>query len=383
MRFFSICLVGSIFCLAGIGRAGETDSRLPERPDPGVGQWLKRLGRVRMPGEHEKGNSAVTDAFRDVVTTSSHSTVRVLSDGLQCSLGVVVREDGFVLTKASELYGKLECILSDGTRLAAVKMAQSNECDLALLRIAMTKLPTIHWSESSELPVGSWLVTTNLDPAPVAIGVVSAPPQESPMPKAVLGVRMQRVDSGVRINLVMPGTGAARAGIKAGDVIASINGQTADTPETVTQVIGGLQPGDSISLAVYRENAPISMKVTLGDLSRLGGMEQAELMDSLGGPLSKRRAGFPSVIQHDSVIRPRDCGGPVVDLDGKAVGINIARVSRVATYALPADVARRAVQEMLRRTGPTTVSHETTVAAASATEHAPASATERSVSTGQ
>ena len=383
MRFFRICLVGAIFCLAGIGRAAETDARLPPDPtDRGVGQWLKRLGRVRLPGEHEKGNAAVTDAFRDVASVSSHSTVRVLSDKLQCSLGVVVREDGLILTKASELYGKLECILSDGTRLPAVKVAQHNDCDLALLRIAKTKLPAVRWSASSDLPVGSWLVTSNIESAPVAIGVVSAPTQESPMPKAVLGVRMQRVDSGVRINLVMPGTGAARAGIKAGDIISTINGKTAETPETVTQVIGGLQPGDAISLAVYRENSPLTVKVTLGDLSRLGGIEQAELMDSLGGPLSKRRAGFPSVIQHDSVIRPRDCGGPVVDLDGNAVGINIARVSRVATYALPADVAKRAVQDMLRQSGPGTVSHETTVAAASATENVPASSTERSVSTG-
>jgi serine protease Do len=71
-------------------------------------------------------------------------------------------------------------------------------------------------------------------------------------------------------------------------------------------------------------------------------------MDSLGGPLSRRRAGFPSVLQHDSVLRPRDCGGPIVDLDGNVVGVNIARASRVASYALPVSVVRPVVAEMLQ-----------------------------------
>jgi serine protease Do len=42
-------------------------------------------------------------------------------------------------------------------------------------------------------------------------------------------------------------------------------------------------------------------------------------------------------LQHDTVIRPADCGGPLVDLDGKAVGINIARAGRTESYAIPAE----------------------------------------------
>ena len=35
-----------------------------------------------------------------------------------------------------------------------------------------------------------------------------------------------------------------------------------------------------------------------------------------------------------------DCGGPLVDLSGKVIGINIARAGRTETYALPADVVQ-------------------------------------------
>jgi serine protease Do len=106
-------------------------------------------------------------------------------------------------------------------------------------------------------------------------------------------------------------------------------------------------PGDRVQLQVVRGGEVLSVTATLGDGSRPGQQEQAELMDSLGGPLSRRRAGFSSVLQHDTVLRPRECGGPVVDLDGKVVGINIARASRVATYALPSRVIRPIVAEML------------------------------------
>jgi serine protease Do len=58
----------------------------------------------------------------------------------------------------------------------------------------------------------------------------------------------------------------------------------------------------------------------------------------LGGPVSKRASDFPAVFQHDTVLRPADCGGPLVDLSGKAIGINIARAGRTETYALPADI---------------------------------------------
>ena len=256
-----------------------------------------------------------------------------------------VRADGLVLTKASELEGKLECIFPDGSRSPAVKVAQRDECDWRCSRVREKNLLEVHWSDSPLPPVGSWLITTNLEPLPVAIGVVSAPVQESPMPRAVLGVKMYRVDRGVRVNVVMPGTGAARAGVRQGDVIATINGRLADSPETISDVIRGLQPGDKVTLSVLREQEPISLVATLGDMTRRGGLDQTELMDSLGGPLSRRRAGFPSVIQHDSVIN--DCGDPIVGLDGKAVGVNIARASRVSTLALPADIARSVVQDML------------------------------------
>ena len=54
-----------------------------------------------------------------------------------------------------------------------------------------------------------------------------------------------------------------------------------------------------------------------------------------GGPLSDNRKDFPNALQHDLTLRPNECGGPLIDLDGKLVGVNIARGGRVKSYAIP------------------------------------------------
>ena len=55
----------------------------------------------------------------------------------------------------------------------------------------------------------------------------------------------------------------------------------------------------------------------------------------MGSKLSRRRKDFPLALQHDSMLQSNTCGGPLLDLSGDAVGINIARAGRVASYALP------------------------------------------------
>ena len=64
---------------------------------------------------------------------------------------------------------------------------------------------------------------------------------------------------------------------------------------------------------------------------------RGDRMNALGSELSRKRTGFPVILQHDTIIKPKDCGGPLVDLDGKTVGINIARAGRTESYAIPTE----------------------------------------------
>ena len=46
------------------------------------------------------------------------------------------------------------------------------------------------------------------------------------------------------------------------------------------------------------------------------------------------------IIQHDLPLPPEAMGGPVLDINGKAIGLNMARVDRVTTYALTAKIVQ-------------------------------------------
>ena len=73
-------------------------------------------------------------------------------------------------------------------------------------------------------------------------------------------------------------------------------------------------------------------------------------MNRLGGELSRRAEGFQLAIQHDGVLQPWQCGGPLLNLDGKAIGLNIARAGRVASYALPAGLVRHLADDLKNQT---------------------------------
>lgn len=308
-------------------------------------RMLQRLGRLgQFPNVNERSHKSIVSAFREVGQNARQSTVRVFGNSQPVALGTIVSDDGFVVTKASELRGNLECLTHDGNRYEATIVATDRDYDLALIKMQADGLTPVSWSASPP-DLGAWLVTTDIDADPAAIGVVSAEVRQMPPARAVLGVKLEHTEQGPRVFEIVPESAAARAALHVGDVIVRLNGQLVDSPQAVSQTIGGFRPGERIRLALVRGADEMEVIALLGDYAKLGN-EQAAIMESLGGPLSARRSGFPVVLQHDSVLRPRECGGPIVDLDGNAVGVNIARASRVSTYAIPSDTVRSLINKL-------------------------------------
>ena len=327
------CLLGLLLVLAG------TPSLFAQQPGvfPGFGKPL----------EHERNHQSVKSAFRGVVSSASKSTVVILSKDKQIALGTIVGSDGYVLTKNSELKGELICQFADGAKLEAKVFGIHDATDLAMLKVDAENLTAIQWRES-EPSVGDWLATPGLEQDPVAIGVVSVGSRKISASSGILGILIEEGDKGPRIDKVMSGSGAEKAGLQVNDVIQSVNGKVMKTRLELINTVKNFRPGDEIRLSVVRGEETLSITATLGDRSLFdpGGHRQ-NFQNGLGGPLSQRRAGFPSALQHDSVLRPRDCGGPIVDLDGKAIGINIARAGRVSSYALPVSVIKPLLPDFL------------------------------------
>src|SRR5947207_5541152 len=81
-------------------------------------------------GSYQKNDPKVLAAFREVVAKPAQCTVRLLCDGKETALGAVVGADGWIISKASDLKGKIVCRLRDGRELEAKLIGVHELCDL-------------------------------------------------------------------------------------------------------------------------------------------------------------------------------------------------------------------------------------------------------------
>jgi S1-C subfamily serine protease len=293
-------------------------------------------------------STAVRSEFAEVCDIARHATVRIQSQGQDVAIGTIVAAEGLILSKASELPSdKLTCHLTDGRVLDAVVAARHAGHDLALLRINVDNLPVIEWSDDLTPSVGKWVVTPSQDTLPVAVGVVSVESREVPRErvKGILALTLEDRDGTPQIQSVHPESGLV--GLSVGDRIEGATGEVFGSPEALLDYVAQHQAGDTLTLAVLRGAKRINVTATLirpfGEF-----LPRSARLQAMGGRLSDCRSGFAQAIQHDTVLTPEQCGGPLLDLSGKAIGINIARASRTKSYALPSDLVRTAIDEMLR-----------------------------------
>jgi putative serine protease PepD len=70
--------------------------------------------------------------------------------------------------------------------------------------------------------------------------------------------------NGAQVQSVVSGGPADRAGIRAGDVITRVDGQSVDDPSELTQAISDDSPGKVVSVEVRRGGSNVSVSATLG-----------------------------------------------------------------------------------------------------------------------
>jgi len=298
-------------------------------------------------GWNERNGPQVLAAFKSVVADADKCTVRVYCDGKETELGTVVGADGWIATKYSELHDPIVCRLSDGKQLPAKVVGFDSHYDLAMLKVDAKDLKSVDWSDDDKGPaVGQLLASAAPGELPKAIGVVSVPrraiPARPPMPKAILGVRPDPGEEGVTIASITFNSAAARAGLKVGDLVTRIDDQAVTLPEKMIEIMRQHNPGDKVTLLVRRGDADLTITATLTRPPA----SRSDNMNAMGSELSKVNSGFSSIIEHDTVLQSSECGGPLVDLSGKVVGINIARAGRVESYAVPADQVRAMLADL-------------------------------------
>lgn len=77
------------------------------------------------------------------------------------------------------------------------------------------------------------------------------------------GNREEGESQGWPVAQVLPGGGAAKAGMKSGDRIVQIDGQSIDGLSDYQRAVRGKRPGEVISVSVLRDNQPVTLSVEL------------------------------------------------------------------------------------------------------------------------
>ena len=319
-------------------------------------------GLRRMMGQKDRGynpDTAPRDSkysrytlaeYRSSVKNARPSTVSVLKNGEQVALGAVITQDGYAITKASELgKGAIECGLMDGRYITAKVVDRLEAYDLALLKMEGNDFTPLVWSEA-EIPVGTMLAASGIDENPISVGVLSVQARnldESNKGFAGLALGENPEGEGVLIMKVVPGKPGDKAGMGDMDVVLAIDGVKVNHSHELMKIIASKGPGDIVKFNIKTSAGEVKeVSVTLAsraEMAQLGGVDPTAQM---GTDLSNRPGGFPSALQNDLGINANQCGGPVVDIDGNAVGLNIARSGRTSTLMLSGKLVKSLLSQV-------------------------------------
>ena len=275
--------------------------------------------------------------FRHLANDLGPIVVEVLRDNKQRAVGVVVRSDGRILTKASGLFGAISCRLADGRVLPAAIEKVSREHDLAILKVDAKDLPEARWSRTEIAPAGALIAALTPGKPPLA-GVVSHTVRSIPPESGWLGVELKDSDRGLEVHddeMVAQYMGSEfDMPIRKGDIIVHIEGRPTPNLKTCLELLEP-EAGDPVACA--------------GDVIRAGvrrGDDSLELRfplapTSSGFPtyVSRRYSGFPSVFETHILLPPNLCGAPVIDRTGRVAGIAIACRNQGRIAVIPAAVA--------------------------------------------
>lgn len=309
-----------------------------------------------LPWGHRTDGPEVHAAF-EAVREELQACSAVIRDGRdEIQYATVVSPDGYLLTKASELAdaGKLTIIVDREVFDEWELVAEDPIWDLALIRVEASGLSPVRFGELVEPEQGEWVVAngaTTRSRRRVQVGVISATSREVfPKGGTVLGVQLEEVEGGPRVIEVTEGSGAERAGLRAGDVLRKVEGGEVHSIGELQSALSRRQAGTSVAVTVERDGHPLELSVELSERGDLFEIEP-DRNDAMSGEYSERRSGFPRVIQHDIIGNRHSTGGPLLNLDGDCVGLNIARFNRCESYAIPAAELRGLIDSMIASAG--------------------------------
>lgn len=313
------------------------------------------------------------EAFGPITEKFQESSAVFFKSRIAVEFGVVISPDGEILVKASELAEITEPSVRVGKRNYGSYqiLATDPDWDVALVKIEAEDLIPVEFADYE--PEHGTIVISNAPSGRfkrrAQMGVISANARAVGDGRlAVLGVSLAFDDESekLRVSKVHEKSGAETAGVKKNDIVAAVDGQTVATTEEFLAALGEKTVGEFVTLSLVREPKIFNVLDPFGwNPKKASGKEltlEVELLerqdvfqevftrnDSMSGDFSKRRTNFPRILQHDTSLAARTTGGPLLDLEGRCVGMNIAYASRESSYAIPAKELQQIIADLRAR----------------------------------
>jgi len=298
-------------------------------------------------------SEALNATLKTKLAAAAQSTVRVWSGKKRLAYGTVIGDGRQVLTKWSEVANAASSLVVDGPNREAHDAKITGvyeEEDLAILEINGEALRPIAWSNEKPA-LGAFLVAPQPDGRSAAFGVVSVLERNlRETDLAFLGIvsDLEHKGQGVKVSEAQPNTGAAAAGLKEGDIVLMVKERPISGLMELKSALTGTKPGETVPLRVRTNGGEKTISVTLSKRPELPKIynPRLEQMERMGGKISRVRDSFTQVLQSDMRPSPDQIGGPVVDLEGRVIGITVARADRTRSFIMPS----AAVVKMLANT---------------------------------
>ena len=158
------------------------------------------------------------------------------------------------------------------------------------------------------------------------------------------------VQRGAFVSEVLPGSGSAKAGVKAGDIITSLNGKPLNSFAELRSRIATTEPGTKVKLGLLRSGKPLEVEVTL-DTSTSSSASAEMITPALeGATLSdgQLKDGGKG-IKIDEVVKGSPAAQAGLQKDDVIIGVNRDRVNSIAEMrkvlaAKPAIIALQIVR---------------------------------------
>jgi serine protease Do len=313
---------------------------------------LPTLAQQSLDSAYRTTGTAVVAAFDPQRQVLQRSSAVILNGRQELCYGIVISADGHILTKASEILGSSTWdVTVDATKYPDAKLLMTDPTwDVALLKIEAKDLQPVVYAPTSDVPPGTWVVAngaTTRTTRRLLAGIVSAKIREiPPAGGAALGVILKAKSKSLEIEDLSEKSGAKEAGLQKGDILLTIEGRKVKKLEDIATILKDRKAGSTVKIVYRRGEKELSADVRLASRSEMF-TDQMNRNDQMSGEFSNHRSGFPRVMQHDILGAASVVGGPLLDLDGRCLGMNIARANRAESFAIPVEDLKTLAERMM------------------------------------